>query len=280
MIVVTGATGNVGRLLVQTLTHADHAVTAVARGSSGSLPANSQVFPVTADLTKPATLAPALVGAQSLFLLVPGAGAEVDGSALLAAAAAAGARRVVLLSSQAAGTRPGSISHAPLAAIEDAVRGSGLDWTILRPGGFASNDLSWAGAIKAERVVFAPFGDVALPLVDPADIADVAATVLTSDGHAGRTYVLTGPVPVSPRQRTEILSGVLGFPITFTELSAHQARERMLRFMPPPVADGTLAILGHPTPGERQVNPDVKKVLGRPGRPYAEWAGRNADAFR
>jgi uncharacterized protein YbjT (DUF2867 family) len=167
-----------------------------------------------------------------------------------------------------------------LAVLEDATRESGLDWTILRPGGFASNDFAWAGTVKAERAVFAPHGDVALPLIDPADIANVAATVLTSDGHAGRTYMLTGPALVSPRQRTEILSDVLGLPITFTELSADEARVQMLRFMPPPVADGTLAILGHPTPGERQVSPDVEKVLGHPGRSYAEWAGRNAGAFR
>jgi uncharacterized protein YbjT (DUF2867 family) len=280
MIIVTGATGNVGRPLVQALTRAGHTVTAVARGSSGSLPADDRVVPVAADLTKPATLTPALAGAQSLFLLVPGAGADVDGPALLAAAAGAGIRHVVLLSSQAAGTRPGSVSHAPLAALEDAVRASGLDWTILRPAGFASNDFAWAGTIKAERAVFAPYGDVALPLIDPADIADVAAAVLTSDGHAGRTYVLTGPEPVSPRRRTEMLGHVLGFPISFTELTADRAREELLRFMPPSVADGTLAILGTPTPSERQVSPDVETILDRPGRPYAEWAGRNSGAFR
>jgi uncharacterized protein YbjT (DUF2867 family) len=244
------------------------------------VPAGAQVLPVTADLTKPGTLASGLDGAESLFLLVPGAGAGVDGSSLLAAAAAAGTRRVVLLSSQAVGTRPGSASHAPMAALEDAVRESGLDWTILRPGGFASNDFAWAATVKTERTVFAPYGDVALPVVDPADIADVAAAVLTSDGHAGQVYVLTGPEPVSPRRRTAILSGVLGFPVTFAELSPADARDQLLRFMPPPVADGTLAILGHPTSEERQVSPDAEKVLGRPGRSFADWVERSADAFR
>jgi uncharacterized protein YbjT (DUF2867 family) len=278
MIVVTGATGNVGRPLVQSLASAGHTVTAVTRGSSARLPAHRYIIPVTADLSKPETLAPALTGAQALFLLVPGAGDHVEVPALLEAAAGVG--RVVLLSSQAVGTRPDAGSHAPLAKIEEIVRESGLDWTILRPSGFASNTLAWAPAVRAEQRVFAPYGDVALPVIDPADVADVAAATLTSATDAGRTYVLTGPEPVSPRQCTQILGAVVGRSLTFSELSRDEARTRMLRFMPALVADGTLAILGHPTPEEVLVSPDVENVLGRRGRSFADWARRHADAFR
>jgi uncharacterized protein YbjT (DUF2867 family) len=280
MIVVTGATGNVGRPLVQSLASAGHTVTAITRGSSAGLPAHRHVTPVTADLSKPETLTPALTGAHALFLLVPGGGDHIEVPALLEAVAVAGARRVVLLSSQAVGTRPGAGAHAPLAKIEESVRESGLDWTILRPSGFASNALAWAPAVRAEQRVFAPYGDVALPVVDPADIADVAAAALTSGTDAGRTYVLTGPEPVSPRQRTQTLGAVVGRSLTFSELSRDQARTQLLRFMPAPVADGTLAILGHPTPEEVLVSPDVEKVLGRRGRSFADWARRHADAFR
>jgi uncharacterized protein YbjT (DUF2867 family) len=280
MIVVTGATGNVGRALVASLAGAGHAVTAVARGIGTPLPAGRHVTPATADLSAPETLAPALAGAEALFLLVPGAGAGMDAPALLKAAAAAGTGRVVLLSSQAVGTRPGAVSHAPMSAIEEAVRAAGLEWTILRAGGLSSNALAWAPDVRAGRAVSAPYGDVALPVVDPADVAEVAAAALTGGTHTGRSYVLTGPEPVSPRECTEILGTVLGRPLRFAELSGEEARARMLSVMPAPVADGTLAILGHPTPEETRVSPDVVQVLGRPGRSFADWARRHADAFR
>ncbi len=107
-------------------------------------------------------------------------------------AEAAGVRRVVLLSSGVV-TRPESPSHGGvMRAIEDAVRESGLAWTILRPGGFASNAYAWAESVRAERTVAAPFGDVAIPVVDPADIAEVAAMALRKDEHAGQVYELTG----------------------------------------------------------------------------------------
>ena len=128
-----------------------------------------------ADLTDPASLKPALEGADAVFLLLAGEalvpGEHHDG--ILGAVNGSGVRRVVLLSSQGAGTRPGSASHAPLRALEDAVRRSGPDWTILRPGGFDSNALMWAGPVRSRRAVIAPFGDVELPLIDPADIAAV-----------------------------------------------------------------------------------------------------------
>lgn len=161
-----------------------------------------------------------------------------------------------------------------------AVRGSGLDWTILRPGGFASNTLAWAPSIRAHRTAAAPFPDVALPFVDPADIAAVAAAALLGDGHTGRTHVLTGPEPVSPRRRAAEIAAVLGEEVRFIEQSREEARAQMLAFMPEVVVDGTLTILGEPTPEETRVSPDVEHVLGRAPRPFADWAARMAGAFR
>jgi uncharacterized protein YbjT (DUF2867 family) len=283
MIVVTGATGNVGRSLTASLVNAGHVVTAVARGTSADLPSGTGVIPVAADLTDLSavrSLAASVGGAKALFLLVPGVRAGVDAPALLETAATAGVQRVVLLSSQAVGTRPGAAAYAPMAAIEDAVTRSGLEWTILRAGGLASNAFAWGPALRARQAVFAPYGDVALPAVDPLDIAEVAAAALTSDGHLGRTYVLTGPEATTPRQRTEIIARAVQQDLAFIEVSPDDAREQMLQFMPAPVADATLAILGHPILEESQVSPDVEKVLGRPARSFAEWVLRNVTAFR
>ena len=283
MIVITGATGNVGRSLTASLVSAGHVVTAVARGTSAGLPSGTGIIPVATDLTDSAavqSLAANMAGAKALFLLVPGAGAGVDAPALLDTAATAGVQRVVLLSSQAVGTRPGAAAYAPMAAIEDAVTNSGLEWTILRAGGLASNAFAWVPTLRAQQAVLAPYGDVALPAIDPLDIAEVAAVALTGDGHLGRTYVLTGPEATTPRQRTESIAKAVQRTLAFIEVSPEDAREQMLQFMPLPVVDATLAILGHPTPEEAQVSPDVEQVLGRPGRSFADWAQRNAAAFR
>jgi len=159
------------------------------------------------------------------------------------------------------------------------VRGSATEWTILRPGGFASNALAWVPMIKEMNAVHAPYGDVALPIVDPLDIAEVAAVALIEDGHSGRTYEITGPAATTPRDRVEEIAAATGRPLEFVELSQEEAQSQMLEFMPPTVVEGTLAILGHPTADERAVSPHVEEVLGRPARGFGEWARRFAAAF-
>ena len=134
--------------------------------------------------------------------------------------------------------------------------------------------------VRTRRTVAAPFGDVALPAIDPADIAEVAAITLRDAGHGGRTYELTGPAPISPRQQAAAIADALGEPVRFVEQSRAEARARMLRFMPEPVVEATLGILGTPTAAEQRVSPDVERVLGRPPRTFADWAARNAAAFR
>lgn len=278
MIVVTGATGNVGRSLLKTLARTS-AVTAVSRGQ---LPVDlpEGVRYQQADLAQPDTLRPAVDGAHTLFLLVAGAGAHLDVNQILKVSQAGGIERVVLLSSQAAGTRPRSVSHAPLRAIERVAESSGLAWTILRPGGFASNMYAWADLVRAQRTVAAPFGDVGLPVIDPEDIADVAAAVLKEDTHAGHIYELTGPALSTPRQRAADLAAALGEPIHFVEQTRDEARAQLLRFMPEPVVDGTLSILGEPTPAEQRISPHVQQLLGRPPHTFAHWAERHVNAFR
>ncbi|WP_457029607.1 SDR family oxidoreductase [Kitasatospora sp. P5_F3] len=284
MIVVTGATGNVGRPLVQALAEAGAQVTAVSRTAvsrtAAELPPG--VRHRVADLADPGSLRAALTGAEALFLLIAGSGLELDPDALLGAAKAAGVRRVVLQSSQIVGTRPDFPSHAGLRAFEETVRQSGLDWTVLRPGGFASNAYLWAEPVRAHRTVAAPFGDVGLPVVDPADIAAMAAAALLGDGggHAGQTYELTGPATVSPREQAEAIGAALGEPVRFLPQSPAEARAQLLHFMPEPVVDGTLEILGRPSAAEQRVSPDIERVLGRVARPFADWAERNAAAFR
>ncbi|GAA3574790.1 NAD(P)H-binding protein [Nonomuraea rosea] len=281
MIVVTGATGNVGRSLVQVLAHDGVPVTATSRGISATdVPAG--VGHRQADLADPESLRPVLDGAEALFLQSGGAAAHaLNPYDILDVAKAGGVRRVVLLSSQGVTTRAQSASHGVvMRSIEDAVRQSGLEWTILRPGGFDSNTYAWAEPVRTARTVAAPFGDVGLPAIDPDDIAEVAAAALREDGHAGRIYELTGPALVTPREQAAAIGDALGEPVRFVEQTRDEARAQLVRFMPEDVAETTLAILGEPNAAEQRVSPDVERVLGRAPRTYAAWARRNAAAFR
>ncbi|MFJ7248782.1 SDR family oxidoreductase [Kitasatospora sp. NPDC098652] len=279
MIVVTGATGNIGRPLTQALAEAGREVTAVSRRAA-AVP--DGVRHVAADLADPGALKPVLAGAEALFLLLSGDlhGAGARPADLLADAVGAGVRRIVLLSTQAVVTRPVGPTRIALRALEDKLRGSGVEWSILRPGGFASNAFWWAESVRTDRLVAAPFGDVALPIVDPADIAEVAAACLLDERHVGGRYELTGPEVITPRGQAAALAAALGEPVRFHELSREEARAGMARNMPVELADDTLDILGAPSPAETRISPDVQRVLGRPPRPFADWAARNVAAFR
>jgi uncharacterized protein YbjT (DUF2867 family) len=265
--------------LTQALAEAGQKVTAVSRHSA-AMP--DGVRHLKADMADPAELKPALAGATALFLLLSGDlhAAEHKPSDLIGEAAAAGVRRVVLLSSQGVVTRPFGPTRIAMRELEDTLRDSGLEWAILQPGGFASNALWWAESVRAQGLVAAPFGDVGVPIVDPADIAAVAAACLVDDRHAGNVYQLTGPEVITPRRQTAAIADALGSPVRFHELTRDEARAAMSQAMPAELADDTLDILGAPNPAELRISPDVQRVLGRAPRPFSAWAARNIAAFR
>ncbi|MGW6686395.1 SDR family oxidoreductase [Streptomyces sp. NPDC054961] len=279
MIVVTGATGNVGRPLTQALAEAGEQVTAVSRHAV-AMP--DGVRHVAADLAEPASLTPALDGAKALFLLLSGDlhAPEARPADIIGLAAAGGVRRVVLLSSQGVATRPLGPSRITMRTVEDALRESGLDWAVLRPGGFASNALAWAESVRTHGTVAAPFGDVGVPVVDPADIAEVAAACLLDDRHIGGVYELTGPEVITPRQQAEAIAAALGSPVRFHELTRDEAKATMIRFVPMELADDTLDIISAPNPAELRISPDVERVLSRAPRSFDGWVARNTAAFR
>jgi uncharacterized protein YbjT (DUF2867 family) len=279
MIVVTGATGNIGRPLTRALAEAGEQVTAVSRHPA-AVP--DGVRHVVADLTEPVGLGPALAGAKSLFLLLSGDlhATGANPADIIGEAVDRGVRRVVLLSTLGVVTRPFGTTRIAMRALEDTLRESGLEWAVLRPGGFASNALWWAESVRAQRVVAAPFGDVGVPVVDPADIAAVAAACLLDGRHTGAAYELTGPEVITPRGQTEAIAAALGSPVGFHELTRAEARAAMARSMPGELADDTLDILGSPSPAELRVSPDIERVLGRAPRTFANWATRNVAAFR
>ncbi|MDR7382123.1 NAD(P)H-binding protein [Promicromonospora iranensis] len=272
MIVVTGSTGNIGRPLVEALTEAGESVTAVSRHPV-ELPRGTRH--VTGDLADPHSLEPAFQGADRLFLMAPDPTLPV--AEIVKTARAAGIDRIVLLSSQRAQTRD---DDPFLKNLEETVTDAFPEWTVLRPGGFASNALLWSGPIRSTRTVQAPFGDVALPPIDPADIAAAAAAALREDTHRGRYYTLNGPEALTPREQVAVIADALGEQIEFIEQTREQAFAQLSQIWPPTVVDKTLDALGTPTVAERTPSPDTELALGRAPRSFSDWVARNLDAFR
>lgn len=275
MILVAGATGNVGAELVRVLTSAGQPVRALSRRpESATLPAGASA--VGGDLNEPDTLADALNGTRGMFVL----SGYRDMPGLFRRARAAGVRQVVLLSGSSAGARDldNAISRYMVAS-EAAVRDSGLAWTILRPVSFMSNTLQWADQLRSGDVVRAPFAEVLVAPIDPCDIAAVAVAAL-SGGHEERVYPLTGPESLRPADRLHVLGSVLGRELRFVAQTDAQARAEMSAAMPSPYVDAFFRFFADGMLDESAVLPTVADVTGRPPRTFRQWALAHAAAFR
>lgn len=275
MILVTGATGNVGGELVRAIVNAGEEVRALTRGTrETTLPAG--VESVAGDLDQPETLDTALDGAHGVFLLsgyqdMPGVMAEIR---------RAGVERVVLLSGNSAadGDMGNAISRYMILS-EAAVRESGVPWTILRPSGFMSNALQWVPQLQAGDVVRAPFANVRVAAIDPYDIAAVAAVALFSEKHAGQTYSLTGPESLLPVDRVRVLATVLGRDLRFEGQSDAEARVEMSDAMPSEYVDAFFSFYADGTLDESRVRPTVQELTGRKPRTFEQWTMAHARSF-
>ncbi|MEV0470197.1 NAD(P)H-binding protein [Streptomyces prunicolor] len=277
MILVTGATGNIGSALVREL----HACGA---GPLRGLTRDTEraTFPdgveaVEGDFGEPESWERALDGVRSLFL-VSRLGPDAQ---LIEAAPLAGVEHVVLVSSITVQTHPHLGPAAENLAVERLLKDSGMAWTILRPTQFASNALMWSASIRAGETVRAPYAETGLPTIHPADIASVARVALTEPGHQGRTYALTGPAPVTARQQAEAIAAVLGRDVPFVEIGRQEAHARMAAVFGDEGADAVLDVTGGDVNAELlAVRDAVSRVTGSPARPFRQWAAENADLFR
>lgn len=285
-ILVTGANGTVGSEVVPRLLERGATVRALSRDPA------SRVFPegveaVAGDLERPESLAGAFDGVDAVMLYpYPETAEEV-----VARIRAAGARRIVLMSSASVETDPeadtshnfGHRHHRP---VEEAVERSGLEWTHLRGGEFMVNDLdSYPDSVRTEGVIRAPNGDQPGVPVHEADMADMAVAALLEEGHHGRAYEVTGPEHITPAQRAAVISQALDREIAFEHLTTAQARELWTsQGVPPEICDW---LLWEPDPQDSTewapdefVSKDYERVIGRPGRTYAQWVTDHLDAFR
>jgi uncharacterized protein YbjT (DUF2867 family) len=274
MILVTGATGNIGSEVVSALLESGVPVRALSRGPSTTTPSGVDVVP--GDLDRPESLTTALTDVDAVFLL-PG---FQDMPGVLNQIRAAGAARVVLLSGGSAGIDdPDDAISRYMVRSETAVRESGLPWTLLRPAAFMSNTLRWAPELRTGDVVREPFATVRVANIDPYDIAAVAVQALLTPAHEGSIYNLSGPESLLPADRLAILGEVLGRNLTMRALSPDEARIELTAAMPAEYVDAFFRFYIDGALDESIVRPTVEDITSRPARSFRQWAAAHADAF-
>ena len=276
--VVFGATGNVGRHVVGGLLAAGERVRATSRApEAAGVPAGVEV--VAADLERPETLPAALAGAGKVFVYAKPDGAE----GFAEAAAAAGVQHIVLLSS-AAVVNPDA-EHNPIArqhrAVELAIERSGIDWTFIRPGMFATNTRWWwQRQIRDEGVVRNPYPEAQTAPVHERDMAALAVTALTRPGHRRQAYRVYGPESLTLRRQVEQIGNALGRTIPFEAITVDEARAEMSRTIPAIGVETFLRMWAARDGNPAEVSTIVEEVTGRPGLTFARWAEEHAADFR
>lgn len=279
-VLVTGATGRVGRLVVDQLLAAGVPVRALTRRpDSADLPADVEVM--AGDLTAPDTLEGALRGAGAVFLVWTVLAATAP-AVIERIASQAG--RLVLLSAPHQTPHPFFQQPNRLADlyryIEQVIAASGVATTIIRPGMFASNTaMWWSSMIKNGDAVRWPYAQAESAPIDERDIAAVAARSLLDDVHVGGDYVLTGPEALTQADQVRIIGAAIGRRIRFAELSPDEFRTATAGQWPAPAVEMLLAAwgasLGHPA----FMTSTVAEILGSPPRTFERWAADHTDAF-
>jgi uncharacterized protein YbjT (DUF2867 family) len=275
MILVTGATGNVGGELVQALAARGQGVRALARNPGRSVfPAGVHIAP--GDLEAPGSLTAALAGVRKVFLL----GGFTAMREILKRIRDAGGEHIVLLTSRCViGGNPDNAVTRMWLESETAVRASGVPWTILRPSGFHSNALRWLPQLRQGDLVSAPWPGVPIAAIDPADIAAVAAAVLTQPGHHNTALTLSGPEPLTPGQQVTVLARVLQRPLRYRPLSDDQARAQMAADTPAGLIDAFFRFFSAGEFDDSPVIGTVHQITGRPPRTFEQWAQAHARLF-
>jgi uncharacterized protein YbjT (DUF2867 family) len=280
-ILVTGATGNIGRGVVRLLTSAGHRVRAMSRE-----PRDAGM--VYGDFERPGSWASALDGVDRVYLF------SYAPEAFVTAAVEAGVRRFVTHSAAAAGFGDDDLRTLPALrrhlaeerdfhrGLEESVEASGADWTHVRMGLLAANALGWADRIRTEGVVREPYGAAGYPWVHEADVAEIAVAALVTDDHLGAAYTLTGPAKVSQREQVEAIAAAVGRDVRFEEVSAAEGRAQWLKDgLDEVTADWLIELLADAVDGCGALPPSdtYERLTGRAPRTFARWAEDHARDF-
>ena len=274
-IVVTGATGNVGRPLVDELLKAGAKVRAVSRhpGSPG--------LPADVEVTDSAEAA--VSGASAVFLNSRALGAQLP--AVIDCSRRAGVARLVALSAINAdddfSRQPSRFRGDRNKEVEQLAVESGLQWVSLRPSVFASNFAGmWSPQIRGGDVVNGPYASAASAPIVESDIAAVAAKALLGDGLVGQKVPLTGPQSLTNTELVQIIGSVLQRPLRYREIPADLVRQRFVELgFPAEFGDAYVAMLSATVDQPALVTHDVEKILGRAARSFEQWAAGHRSVF-
>ena len=282
MILITGATGNVGRELVKQLDAQGVPLRVVSRDKAKVAALSQRVERVIGNLRDRATAQDAVSGVERIFMvsLIFDEGQQAD-RLLIEEALRAGVRHIVKLSTfgtQVALDSPIGRLHREG---EQLIEGSGLAWTFLRPGGFMSNSLQWVGTIKSEGAVFNPMGEGKYAPIAPGDIAAVATLALTASGHEGKAYGLTGPEALTTREQVRILSDALGKPIKCVDIPISVAAERLQKAGAPGfLIEGLTYFWNRVKEGTGDFqNNEVERLTGCRARTFEDWCRERRSSF-
>jgi uncharacterized protein YbjT (DUF2867 family) len=283
MLVVTGATGTIGRPLVDVLVAQGAEVRAITRSPlAAGLPAGVDV--VEGDPSRPDTVAPFLEGVTALFLHPRAVGTSAV--ELLALARDRGVRRVVALSAMNVDDdldeQPSRYRGDRNKEVEDAAVGSGLEWVSLRASYFAINALlAWGAQIRAGDVVRGPYASFAEAPIHERDLAEVGARALLTDALAGRRLQLTGPQSLTHEEMVATIGDVIGRPLRYQEVPPEAATQGMVQHgFPGPFVEALMARYAKEVGQAAPLSGEVETILGRPARTFAEWVADHAAAFR
>ncbi|GLZ76554.1 nucleotide-diphosphate-sugar epimerase [Actinorhabdospora filicis] len=271
---ITGATGRVGSLVAASLAALGHDVRGLARSTRAVLPPG--VTPARGDLADPASLAGALEGVGTVFLVWPGL--PVDPRVIELIAAHAG--KVVYLSADVTDLAEGEEPVFFHQEVERLIRGTGLEWTFVRAITFAANTLAWAAQAR-EGVVRLPYGSATRAPLHERDIAEVSVRVLTEPGHHGGKYLITGPETLSHAEQARVIGEAAGRPVRWEEQPEDEALAALTALLGDAAfARQRLAAWRRLTESPDRVTSTVADLLGRPALSFAQWAADHAEAFR
>ena len=284
-ILVTGATGNVGSAVLGNLGTTEVNLRTLAHDEAKAQSLKDRgVEAVVGDFLEPETLIPALQGVSTVLLITPIHPEQVtQASNVIEAAKESGNDpRIVRLSVHQASHEAPSRNSRQHAQIEDEVRSSGLPYTLLRPTTFMQNTLATARTVASEGKIYQPFKDGKLGMIDARDIGEVAAKVLTEEGHEGKVYTLTGPAAISLYEVAEALSEVLGKEVRYVNIPLEDAKRAMLNMG---LSEWRADVLieyakAHSEGYSNFTTEDVEQLTGHPATSYKEFATDFERVFR
>jgi (4-alkanoyl-5-oxo-2,5-dihydrofuran-3-yl)methyl phosphate reductase len=281
MILITGATGNVGSELVKQLFAKGESLRVVTRDESKVAHLDPNIERFVGEISSEATADRALDGVNRIFMfpLIIEQNNQSN-NLLLSRAKKAGVKQVVMLSSLGAEMGTSKIGELHKEK-EQLVEKSGIAWTFIRPGAFMSNAFRWEPTIKAQGKVFSPTGNGKVAPISPRDIATALAVALTSAGHEGKIYLLTGPELLSAPEQVAILSRAIGKSIQCVDVPVSAATEQFSKTGAPWfLVDGLRQLWEGIKEGKSEVQTkDLEYLTSSKGESFESWCIQHRDKF-